>query len=63
MIKIDILQLVDRLEQLLEEGRKLPLSRYVLVDPEIAGSILGQMRISVPREIEMVPSFQPYLNS
>ncbi len=58
MIRIDILQLVDRLEQLLDEGRKVPLSRYVFVDPEIASSILGQMRISVPREIEMARALE-----
>ena len=45
------MQLVDRLEELIEQGRRWPLSNGVLVDREAMLNILDQMRISVPREI------------
>ena len=49
---MDIQHLVDRLEDLIEEGQHIPLSRYTMVDEERALEIIDQMRISVPEEIE-----------
>lgn len=48
---MDILQLVDRLEDLIDEGRHLPFSKFTMIDEERALAILDQMRISIPEEI------------
>ncbi len=47
---MDILHLVDRLEDLIDEGRHL-LGRTA-IDEERALEIIDQMRISIPEEIE-----------
>lgn len=49
---MDIQHLVDRLEDLIDEGRHMPFSRYTMVDEERALEIIDQMRISIPEEIE-----------
>lgn len=49
---MDIQHLVDRLEDLVDEGRHMPFSKYTLVDEERALEIIDQMRISIPEEIE-----------
>ncbi len=49
---MDIQHLVDRLEDLIDEGRHIPMSRYTMVDEERALEIIDQMRISVPEEVE-----------
>ncbi|GEM_PF-173075 len=49
---MDIQHLVDRLEDLIDEGRHVPMSKYTLVDEERALEIIDQMRISIPEEIE-----------
>jgi hypothetical protein len=49
---MDIQHLVDRLEDLIDEGRHMPLSRYTMIDEEAALELIDQMRISVPEEIE-----------
>ncbi len=49
---MDIQHLVDRLEDLVDEGQHIPFSRYTMVDEERALEIIDQMRISVPEEIE-----------
>ncbi len=49
---MDIQHLVDRLEDLIDEGRHIPLSKMTLVDEERALEIIDQMRISIPEEIE-----------
>lgn len=48
---MDILQLVDRLEDLIDEGRHVPFSKFTMVDEERMLAILDQMRISIPEEI------------
>ena len=48
---MDILQLVDRLEDLIDEGRHLPFSKFTMIDEERILAILDQMRISIPEEI------------
>ncbi len=49
---MDIQHLVDRLEDLIDEGRHIPFSKYTLIDEERALEIIDQMRISIPEEIE-----------
>ncbi len=49
---MDIQHLVDRLEDLVDEGRHVPLTKMTMVDEERALEIIDQMRISVPEEIE-----------
>ncbi|MBN1202620.1 MAG: hypothetical protein JXJ20_12275 [Anaerolineae bacterium] len=49
---MDIQQLVDRLEDLIDEGRHFPFSKFTLIDEERALEIIDQMRISIPEQIE-----------
>jgi vacuolar-type H+-ATPase subunit H len=51
VIAIDILHLVDRLETLIEQGRRLPFTSRVFVDEGLCLDIIDQMRISIPEEI------------
>ncbi|MCL4237801.1 MAG: hypothetical protein KJ047_06090 [Anaerolineae bacterium] len=50
---MDIQHLVDRLEDLIDEGRHVPFSKFTLIDEERALEIIDQMRISVPEQIEI----------
>jgi vacuolar-type H+-ATPase subunit H len=49
---MDIQHLVDRLEELIDEGRHLFGTKYTMIDEERALEIIDQMRISIPEEIE-----------
>jgi hypothetical protein len=49
---MDILHLVDRLEQLVNEGRRLPLSNKVMVDEQKIWDLIDQMRIAIPEEVK-----------
>lgn len=49
---MDIQHLVDRLEDLIDEGRHLPMTKLTMIDEERALEIIDQMRISVPEEID-----------
>jgi hypothetical protein len=49
---MDIQHLIDRLEDLFDEGRHLPMSRFTMIDEERALEIIDQMRISIPEQIE-----------
>ncbi|MBN1562994.1 MAG: hypothetical protein JXA10_04100 [Anaerolineae bacterium] len=49
---MDIQHLVDRLEDLIDEGRHFWFSKFTLIDEERALEIIDQMRISVPEQIE-----------
>jgi len=49
---VDIQHLVDRLEDLIDEGRHLPMTKMTVIDEERALEIIDQMRISIPEEIE-----------
>jgi hypothetical protein len=49
---MDIQHLVDRLEDLIDEGRHVPFSKATLIDEERALELIDQMRISIPEEIE-----------
>ncbi len=49
---MDILHLVDRLEELFNESRSVPLTHSVIVDEERILDIIDQMRVSIPEEIK-----------
>jgi len=49
---MDIQHLVDRLEDLIDEGRHLPMTKMTMIDEERALEIIDQMRISIPEEID-----------
>jgi cell division septum initiation protein DivIVA len=49
---MDILHLVDRLEELFNDSRPIPLTRNVIVDEDKFLDIIDQMRISIPEEVK-----------
>ncbi len=49
---MDILHLVDRLEELFNNSRPIPLTRNVIVDEDKFLDIIDQMRISIPEEVK-----------
>lgn len=49
---MDILHLVDRLEELFNHSRPIPLTHNVIVDEDRFLEIIDQMRISIPEEVK-----------
>jgi len=49
---MDILHLVDRLEELFNNSRPIPLTHNVIVDEDKFLDIIDQMRISIPEEVK-----------
>ena len=49
---MDILHLVDRLEELFNNSKPIPLTRNVVVDENAFMDIIDQMRISIPDDIK-----------
>ena len=49
---MDILQLIDRLEELFNESKTVPLTRNVMVDEDRMLDIIDQMRIAIPEEVK-----------
>ena len=49
---MDIQHLVDRLEDLIDEGRHVFGTKFTMIDEERALEVIDQMRISIPEEIE-----------
>ncbi len=49
---MDILHLVDRLEELFNQSRPIPLTHNVIVDEDRFLDIIDQMRISIPEEVK-----------
>jgi cell division septum initiation protein DivIVA len=49
---MDILHLVDRLEELFNESKPIPLTHSVVVDEDRMLEIIDQMRISIPDEVK-----------
>lgn len=49
---MDILYLVDRLEELLNTGTRVPLSSKTMVDEDEILDIVDQMRIALPQEVK-----------
>jgi cell division septum initiation protein DivIVA len=52
------MHLVDRLEELVMEGRVIPFSRRVVVDEERFLDLVDQMRVSIPEEIKKAKRVQ-----
>jgi len=49
---MDILQLIDRLEELFNNSKTIPLTRNVMVDEDRMLDIIDQMRIPIPEEVK-----------
>ena len=49
---MDILHLIDRLEELFNDSKAVPLTRNVMVDEDKMLDIIDQMRISIPEEVK-----------
>ena len=58
MINIDILHLIDRLEELIDHGWRLPLGSKVAIDEDAFLNIIDQMRITIPQEIKQAREVQ-----
>lgn len=52
VVRIDISYLIDRLENLLNNSRRLPLTSGTIVDRDECLEIIDQMRITIPQQIE-----------
>jgi hypothetical protein len=49
---MDIQNLVDRLEQVLNDSSRVPLTAYLMVNEDKIFTIVDQMRVTVPEEIK-----------
>ena len=49
---MDIQHLIDRLEQVLAESRRIPLSANIIVDEDRLFNLIDQMRVSIPEEVK-----------
>ncbi|MBX5446229.1 ATPase [Sphaerobacter sp.] len=50
---VDILMLLDRLEDLISNGMRVPLSSRVMIEEEDALAIIDQLRLALPQEIKL----------
>ena len=55
---MDILYLVDRLEELINEGWHIPVTTNVVINEEEFLDIIDQMRISIPEEVKQAKRIQ-----
>jgi hypothetical protein len=49
---MDIQHLVDRLEQILSESRRIPMTTTLLVDEDQVFNIIDQLRVTIPEEVK-----------
>lgn len=49
---MDILQLVDRLEEIMNQARPLPFTHNVIVDEDRILDLIDQMRVAIPDEVK-----------
>ena len=49
---MDIQHLVDRLEQVLGESRRLPMTTTLLVDEDRVFNVVDQLRVTIPDEVK-----------
>ncbi len=49
---MDILHLVDRLEELFNDSRPIPMTRNVIVDEDRMLDLIDQMRVTIPEEVK-----------
>jgi cell division septum initiation protein DivIVA len=52
VIIIEILALVDRLEKLVNDGWRVPLSAKTVIDENAFFELMDQMRVSIPQEVK-----------
>ncbi len=55
---MDILHLVDRLEELLNQSRPLWFTRSVIVEEDRILDIIDQMRVAIPEEVKKAQQIQ-----
>ena len=48
MIAIELQQLINQLETVIGQGKRVPLSQSIMVDEEAVRRVIDQMRVSVP---------------
>lgn len=49
---MDILHLVDRLEELVNTARQVPLTNNIMLDQDRLIDLIDQMRVSIPEEVK-----------
>jgi cell division septum initiation protein DivIVA len=49
---MDILHLIDRLEEILNESRAFPFTHNVFVDEDRVLDLIDQMRVAIPEEVK-----------
>ncbi|RPI30477.1 MAG: ATPase [Chloroflexota bacterium] len=49
---MDILHLIDRLEEILNDSRPFPLTHSVIVDEDKVLDLIDQMRVAIPEEVK-----------
>ncbi len=49
---MDILHLIDRLEQALNEGQRIMLTAKIIVDEDRVYNIIDQMRVAIPEAVK-----------
>ena len=49
---MDILHLVDRLEELVNNARQVPLTHNIVIDEDRLIDLIDQMRVSIPDEVK-----------
>src|SRR3989304_3565353 len=49
---MDILQLIDRLEELFNDAKSVPFTHNVVVDEDRMLELIDQMRIAIPEEVK-----------
>ncbi len=49
---MDIMQLIDKLEELITDSKKVPFSSLVMVDEEKIFEIIDEMRATLPEELK-----------
>ncbi len=54
---VDVLQLIDRLEQLVSSGTRLPLSSRTMIDEQEFLDIIDRLRVAVPEEMKQARRF------
>ena len=49
---MDILEQIEKLESMVAHAKKMPMTGHVIVDPEKVMTMIDQMRLSVPRNVQ-----------
>ena len=54
---MDVLQLIDKMEQLVSSGPRLPLSSRTMVDEQEFLDLIDRLRVAVPEEMKQARRF------